>query len=218
MIALVVALDSEAKSFLDKIQNKKEFLIAGKKTYSGTVANKDVVLSICGVGKVNAGLATQLLIDKYSPEYIVNFGTAGGMNSTVKVKDYYLINECAQYDFDLSYLDPVPVGYIQDYQRVLFPTFTDKLDFLPESKVASGDRFNDDTKDVATILNMGCTLRDMEGGAIAQVCLANQTKLVMVKGVSDVYGAQTATEQFLSNLHGVSEGFADIIERVIKAL
>ncbi|MBE7087485.1 MAG: 5'-methylthioadenosine/S-adenosylhomocysteine nucleosidase [Clostridiales bacterium] len=218
MIGLVVALESEAKSFLESINIEKEFLLAGKKTFLAKVCDKDIALIISGIGKVNAAIATQVLIDTYSPEYVVNYGTAGGMNGSVQIMQYYLIEKCCQYDFDLSALDPVPVGYIQDYDTVFFNCDTKAINFLPISRVASGDRFNDNEFDIKTINDMPCSLRDMEGGAIGQVCTANNVKLIMIKGVTDVYGSGTAQEQFVKNLVAVSKGFSDIIKSVIKCL
>lgn len=218
MLAIVVALPAEAKSFICKMDNVQEFSIAGKLCYKGTVYSKEVVVAISGVGKVNAGLTTQMLIDKFSPELVINFGTAGGMNSSVKVGEYYLIEKCAQFDFDLSELDNVPVGYIQDYDTVLFPTYTEFNVNLLKGRVASADRFNDDPNDIKLINDMTCSIRDMEGGAIGQVCLANNVKLIMIKGITDVYGSQTAKEQFLANLRFISDGFGDIICNLIKCL
>ncbi len=218
MIAIIVALNSEANPFIEKIKNKKQSFISGKKVITGKVLDKEVVLCVCGIGKVNAALATQMLIDKFNPDYVFNFGSAGGTNASVKVREYYLIDGCAQYDFDLNYLDGVPVGYIQDYDTVIFPTFTQGLDFLPKGRVSSGDRFNDEQKDIDTINQMTCNVRDMEGGAIGQVCLANDKKLIMIKGISDVYGLQKSNEQFFQNLTAVCEGFYDVIVKIFRAL
>jgi adenosylhomocysteine nucleosidase len=218
MIGIIVALNSEAKSFLEVIEHKRQITLADKNGFLGKVGNKEVVMLISGIGKVNAAIATQILIDKYSPEYIVNFGTAGGMNCTAEIMKYYLVEKCCQYDFDLSELDGVPVGYIQDYDSVYFDCSTYNIDFLPLGRVASGDRFNNSIKDIETINAIPCNLRDMEGGAIGQVCTSNNVKLVMIKGVSDVYGSGTAQEQFLKNLHAVSDGFKDVVKRVIDAL
>lgn len=214
MICFVVALNSEAKNFIEIIENKNEFTLAGKPCYSGSINGKEIVLSICGVGKVNAALCTQALIDKFSPTYIVNFGTAGGMNNSVEILKYYLIEKCCQYDFDLSTLDNVPIGYIQDFGGIYFNAITSILD-LPTAKVSSGDRFNNSEIDIKTINDLDCSLRDMEAGAIGQVCTSNNVPLIIIKGVSDVYGAGTAEEQFIKNLHTVSAGFPKVITKLI---
>ncbi len=218
MIGIVVALNSEAKKFCEQIENKIITKIADKPAFLGNICGKDIILAISGIGKVNAALTTQAIIDKFSPEYIINFGTAGGTNNTAEHKKYYLIDKCCQFDFDLYALDGVPIGYIQDYDGIFFKCSTDKIDFLPIGNIASADRFNDDIKDNATINTMPCNLRDMEGGAIGQVCTANSVKLVMIKGVTDIYGSGTSQSQFVDNLHEVCDGFANIIVKVIESL
>lgn len=219
MIGIIVALNSEAKTFKDIIENKTAVQLADKKGFVGKIDGKDVALFISGIGKVNAALTAQAVIDAYSPDYVINFGTAGGMNSNVEIMKYYIIDKCCQYDFDVSELDDVPIGYIQDYDGVFFDCYTKKTDFLPHAKLASGDRFNNCQKDISTINSViGCELRDMEGGAIGQVCMANNVKLVMIKGVSDVVGSGTAQEQFVKNLRAVSDGFAIVIKKTLKEL
>ena len=216
MICLVIALPSEAKSLLEKAENLKEFKLADKTAYSCTLNGKDAVIAISGIGKVSAALTTQLLIDNYKPEYILNFGTCGGMNSSVKILNYYVVEKCCQFDFDLRELDGVPLGYIQEYDTVFFPAKTDGLEFLEKSVLASADRFTNDINDINAINDMGCSLRDMEGGAIAQVCKSNNVPLIMIKGITDVYGNQTAQEQFYKNLCQVGTGFPDVILKVIE--
>lgn len=218
MIGIVVALYSEAEKLLEKLENKESFLIADKKTYKGMLCGKSVIIAISGIGKVSAALTTQKLIDTYSPEYILNFGTAGGMNNSVQILNYYIIERCCQFDFDLRELDGVPLGYIQEYKTAFFPAQTKNIDFLPKSSLASADRFTNDVNDINSINDIGCSLRDMEGGAIAQVCLSNNTPLFMIKGVTDVYGSRTAQEQFYENLKQVGAGFPDIVIKTIQAL
>ncbi len=218
MICFVIALKKEANALLEKAQNLKEFLIADKPCYSCTLNGKNVIIAISGIGKVSAALTTQFLIDKYSPKFIFNFGTCGGMNSSVEILNYYLIDKCCQFDFDLRELDGVPLGYIQEYDTVYFDTYTKGIDFLKTSRVASADRFTNDINDINAINEIGCSLRDMEGGAIAQVCTSNNIPLIMVKGISDVYGNGTAEEQFYKNLQTVGKGFPNVILKVLDAI
>lgn len=218
MIGIVVALNSEAKTFLEKMQNIKQINLADKPAYLGTVNGADCILAISGIGKVSAALTTQIIIDKYSPSYIINFGTCGGMNNSVEIKKYYAIEKCCQYDFDLRELDGVPLGYIQEYDTAFFTNCLDGTDNLGKSILASADRFTNKECDINTINEIGCSLCDMEGGAISQVCTSNNVKLVMIKGITDVQGSGTAPEQFFKNLMDVSQGFAEVIPPIIEKL
>jgi len=218
MFGIIVALKSEAQKFLDELNNKKEFKLADKPAYEGEIFGKKVILAISGIGKVSAGLTTQKLIDEYSPDFILNFGTAGGMNKSVEILNYYAIVKCCQFDFDLRELDGVPLGYIQEYNTAYFPAKTDKLSFLKISNLATADRFTNDEKDIHTINDIGCSIRDMEGGAIAQVCISNDIPIYIIKGITDVYGSGTAQEQFYNNLKQVGEGFPAIVKKAIAKI
>ena len=216
MIALVVALECEAEKVTEKIENKKSFTLCGKKTVSGILFGKEVVLIISGVGKVNASLSTQAVIDRFSPEYIINFGTAGGANDNVEVFAYYIIDGACQYDFDITAIENVPIGYISAFDTVLFKTYTLNLDSFKTVSLATADRFSNKKEDILTVNSIGCSLRDMEGGAIAQVCTANAIKLIMLKGVTDIYSKPAA--QYHENNMKVCAGFPAELEKIFGVL
>ena len=140
------------------------------------------------------------------------------MNDSVQIKKYYAVEKCCQFDFDLRQLDGVPLGYIQEYDTVFFKTDLTGLDSFEKSALASADRFTNDECDIDAINQIGCSLRDMEGGAIAQVCTSNSTPLIMIKGITDVFGSGTAEEQFYANLKAVGEGFPDAIIKAITSV
>ena len=217
MIGIVVALPSEVKKLLEHVQELKSIKLADKTAYSCKLCGHDTVIAISGIGKVSAALTTQLLIDKFAPDFILNFGTCGGTNDSVKILNYYAINKCCQYDFDLRDLDGVPLGYIQEYDTVFFKANTDELS-LEKTSLASADRFTNKQIDVDSINEIGCSLCDMEGGAIAQVCTSNNTPLYIIKGITDVFDSGANEEQFFSNLNKVSEGFPTVIIRAVEEI
>lgn len=218
VIGIVVALEKEATPFLTRVNAVKTADIAKKTVYTAQIADKTVYLIISGIGKVSSALSTQILIDKFQPDAIINFGTVGGIGSEVAAKKYYAVDKCCQYDFDLSDLDNVSVGYIQDYDTVFFPATTDKLDFLDKSSLATSDKFTCKDSDVKTVKELNCSLCDMEGASIAQVCLSNQIPVYIIKGVTDVFGSGANSDQFIENLKAVSSGFPQVIIETLKKL
>lgn len=217
MIAIVVALKREAQSIINCFTDLKVLNLAKKQTYLGKLFGKDCVLCVSGIGKVNASLTTQMLIDKYSPEFILNFGTAGGIDKSVKPLEYYVIDKSCQFDFDLRDLDGVPLGYIQDYDLSFFPSCTINFETNMQKKIlATADRFTESETDTQDIRDIGCNIRDMEGGAIAQVCYTNNVPLLMIKGITDVVGNGLTAEQFFANLKTVSLGFNKVIEDIFN--
>lgn len=216
MICFIVALEKEAHYLIEKFSDKSETTISSKKVISGTVFNKNAVLILSGIGKVNAGLATQLAIDKFSPDFIFNFGTAGGANENVEALSYYAIDRCCQYDFDITAIDDVPVGYIQDYNTNYFSCCVKGLNKFKKVSLATADKFSNKPEDIKLVNDLNCSVRDMEGGAIAEVCLANGIPLYSIKGITDTY--QNPAKQFYENLITVCKGFPSVIEKALNGI
>ena len=68
------------------------------KFYEGTISDVEVVVLFSGVCKVNAAIATQILIDTYHVNTIINAGTAGGMNEKLEIFDTVISTEVAYHD------------------------------------------------------------------------------------------------------------------------
>jgi len=66
--------------------------------YEGTINGASVVALFCGVCKTNAAIATQILIDGYQVETIINAGTAGGMDDSLDIFDTVISTEVAHHD------------------------------------------------------------------------------------------------------------------------
>lgn len=218
MIGIVVALGSEAKTILEKITDKEELKLFGKKVIKGKISDKEVVLAISGIGKVSASLSTQALIDIFSPDYIINAGTCGGTDASVKVKSFYAVEKTFQFDFDVTEIDDVKIGYIQEYNTVFFSANTNPAHFLPKANLATADRFSSNKNDIDLIRKNGCSIRDMEGCAIAQVCVSNSVPFIAIKGVTDVYGSGNDGSQFYENLTSVCSEIGNFVEKVINNL
>lgn len=217
MIGIVVALKKEAESFLSSSAIKKEYNIGEKTVFEGKIFNKNFALIVSGIGKVSAGIATQIIIDRYSPSYILNFGSAGGTKE-VNVKEFYLIENACQHDFDITAIDNVPLGYIQEYNCVYFRCHTKDLDFIKKANLASGDSFVGTQEKVDIIKSLNCSIFDMEGCAVAQTCKTNSVPIIIIKGISDVYGSGSNAEQFVSNLNEISIKFPKILQSVFNII
>lgn len=209
-ICFIVALEKECKYLLPHIKNANKTTLCDKNCYTGELNGLNVALIVCGIGKVNAAMSTQIAIDTFSPNSILNFGSAGGLNGKVKPLEFYQIEKCCQYDFDLSKIDNVPVGYIQDYDCVYFKAETTD-GFLPSVSLATSDRFTSEKSDLDVVASLSCSVFDMEGCAIAQVCRANNVKCHIIKGISDVNGSEIQAEQYFKNAEAVYKGLPETI-------
>ncbi len=199
MIGCVIAMDSEAEILLSQTEIEGISSLYGKPVYTGKAFGKDIVIVVCGVGKVNAAAGVCAVISK-GADVILNFGVAGGLHDNTEVAELYAIEKAVQYDFDCTQLNGTKIGTLDGETENFMPLFVPEEYDFPRRNLGTGDRFNDSVKDHELLIELGCDIREMEGGAIAEVCKYAGVPFVSIKAISDVYGTGSTTEQFKKNL------------------
>lgn len=109
-VLIVTAMDSEFDQINKLMSNKEEIVLKeyglNKKILKGKLSNRNVMVIICGVGKVNAGVWTSYILSKYNISHVINSGVAGGVVSAkykdIKVGDVVVSSEVAYHDVDLT--------------------------------------------------------------------------------------------------------------------
>jgi adenosylhomocysteine nucleosidase len=198
MIGVVIAMQSEADILLDEMNVSRSLTVSGKNVHVGTAYGKEIALCVCGVGKVNAALGTQLLVSKFDAEKILNFGVAGSLNKKTKLCAVYQISHATQFDFDLVQLNGTKMGTLNEYEEPYLAL--NLLKGFLKRKLGTADRFNDSPEDYQLLTKeLQADIRDMEGGAIVQAAYAAKLPVYAVKAISDVAGSGSTTEQFLVN-------------------
>ena len=199
MIGAVIAMQSEAEILLNNMEIAESLLLSGKKVYIGKAYNKDIVVCICGVGKVNAALGAQLLISKFDVKKLLNFGVAGSLNKQTELCQIYQISHATQFDFDLVQLNGTTIGTLNEYTESYLSLNLIHLPF-DTRKLGTADRFNDSIDDFKLLTKeLKADIRDMEGAAIVQVAYASALPVYSIKAISDVAGSGSTTEQYLAN-------------------
>lgn len=165
-------------------------------------------LFVCGIGKVNAAAATMKAICAGADE-IWNVGLCGGFGSDIEVGDIYGVSSAVEYDFDLAKLNGTRIGVLDEYDTPyleLTPLSTRVADlasrpwYCGTRILATGDHFNDSEADYGLITqDLGASLRDMEGAAIAHVCKRENVVCVSIKCVTNVAGKGLMTGQYEQN-------------------
>ena len=173
----------------------------------------ELIVSVCGIGKVNAAAMAQTLILIYKPELIVNIGTAGSVRDDVKRKDVVIAEETVQHDFNLQ-----PFGYrrgeIAELKMIEIPC-DEKFIKTAEKhtaeyrahfgRILSGDQVIADPETVNSITSLfGGLSADMESAAFAQVCRLNSVPFAALRGISDD-GDDDRFADFTANIGTVSE-------------
>lgn len=158
-----------------------------------------------GVGKVNAALAAEIFCLRYGVDFILNAGVAG-CATDLPTGSLVVASEFVQHDVDTTAVGD-PVGLVSTVDRVAFPTWEPErcAALLGElghpavtGRVATGDWFAVKGDRAALIRDTFAPLLvEMEGGAIAQVCLRNNVRFAAVKSVSDhLFSDDQAAEYF----------------------
>ena len=177
-------------------------------------------LYVCGIGKVNAAAATQKAICEGATE-VWNFGFAGGFDPAMNVGDIVEISSAVEYDFDLAKLNGTRIGQLNERNSPYIPLSKIEQSNNPNNRtikqciLASGDRFNDSDADLALLKELGTTVRDMEGAAIAHVCEKEGVPCHSVKCISDVHGRGAMTEQYLDNIPFCQQKLGETVKELI---
>ena len=101
-IGIIVAMDEEREeiqNFLEEIEIKQ---IYNLRFLMGTIGKRKCVVIKSGVGKVNAARATQILIDNFELDCIINVGVAGAVNYLLNIGDVVIAKHVVQHDFDIT--------------------------------------------------------------------------------------------------------------------
>lgn len=217
MTVFVIAMDREAAPVVSAMERVKEKKICGMRVIFGTLFKKKVAVTVCGVGKVNAACGAVLAIEKLKADKVINLGVAGGLNKDVKIAEVYEISRAVQYDFDLTQLSGKPIGTLDGYEENYIPL--DICGKYPTKQLATGDRFNDDKGDYKLLTKvLAADIRDMEGGAVAQVCVQAGVRCHSFKIISDSAGSGSTTEQYLNNLSLCFETVKRELKNIMQAI
>ena len=157
-----------------------------------------------GVSKVNAAMAAELLCLKYGVDLILNAGVAGCLTD-LPTGTLVVASEFVQHDVDTTAVGD-PIGLVSTVNQVAFPTWQPErcAEILTSlghpavtGRVATGDWFAVKGERAAFIRDtFSPLLTEMEGGAIAQVCLRNNVRFAAVKSVSDHLFSDNQVEEY----------------------
>ncbi len=195
---IIVAMQEELEEILKIMQEIEEKEIYEIKFISGKIENTKVVVAKSGVGKVNAARTTQILIDTFKIENVINVGAAGALNPSLNIGDIIIAEKLIQHDFDITAFDHNK-GYITgvgDYincNEELMKKFKDICNKIKSEEykistgiIASGDIFCTDVNmknKIYSKFNADCV--EMEGAAIAQVCYLDKIPFIVIRSISD---------------------------------
>jgi adenosylhomocysteine nucleosidase len=162
----------------------------------------------CGIGKVNAALGTQRMINEFHPDVIISSGCAGGNGEEINVQDVVVSSELAYHDvYCGSAIDnSTKYGQVQGMPASFEPEpwlLQKALNLNCGVKVhagliVTGDWFVDSREKMREIVGHFPDAKavDMESCAIAQTCYINKVPFISFRVISDVPLRDTDASQY----------------------
>lgn len=198
MLGIIGAMMEEVAQLKEIMEQAEVVPVAGMDFYKGKISGKDVVVVRSGVSKVNAAVCTQILIDRFDVDAIVNTGIAGSLKSEINIGDIVLSTDAVQHDVDATTFG-YRLGQIPQMDTFSFPADENLVRIAKEccervnhdisvhtGRVVTGDQFISDQgkkRWIAETFEGYCT--EMEGAAIAQTAYLNQIPFLIVRSISD---------------------------------
>ena len=179
MVGIIGAMEEEVRELIEDMTECEMQEKASMKFYKGQLYGKEAVVVQSGIGKVNAGICTQILIDFYQVDIVVS-------------------TDAVEHDMDVSALGD-PVGQVPRMDVFAFPADKELVRKAVEAnkkansdirtftgRVASGDQFISEKEVKERIVNnFGAKCAEMEGAAIAHGAYLNHVPCVIIRAISD---------------------------------
>ena len=164
----------------------------------GKLSGREVVVVRSGIGKVNAAICTQILVDQFHVDVIINTGIAGSLDAEIDIGDIVISTDAVEHDMDASIFGD-PIGQIPQMDTFSFPADESLVKLAKEvnekanpdvhtwiGRVVSGDQFvssGEKKEQLIRVFDAKCT--EMEGAAIAHAAYLNKISCVIIRAISD---------------------------------
>lgn len=234
-VGIIGAMQVEVDLLVGQLTEARDIEACGTTFHVGTLGQTPVAIVRCGVGKVNAALCTQTLIERLSPACVINTGVAGSLDASLEIGDMVISDDLVQHDMDVTGLgyepgcipemDGTPQGRCsfaadEGLRRVALAAAADVAGSAAATtgRIASGDQFvcTQEARN-RIIATFGARCCEMEGAAIAQACWRNGVPFVVVRAISDKADGSSSVEYRVFERQAAERGGA-IVRRAVELL
>lgn len=199
MIGIICALKIEVEGIQKLMSSPGKVTYARMDFIKGIISGRDVVAVECGIGKVNAAICAQAMIDLFRPDVIINSGISGALNDKISIGDVVIARDVVQHDMDGTAMgDPPGEIWFNDEKKISIETDKKVSNCLFKAcstlkktktifgRIATGDTFVEAKEKRLEIgEKFGADSCEMEGGAVGQVCYRNGVPFGILRCISD---------------------------------
>lgn len=196
MIGIIGAMQIEIDGLRKELKNEQEMTISGIHFWKGEVHGKEVVMAVCGMGKVYAAICAQTMVIHFKVDAIINTGVAGNLSEDLGIKSVAIADQVVQHDMDLT-----PVGYqygeLGGLNIIYIPCDKKMVSLVEKSvekmglkykvgTIATGDQFINKPEQQKFITeHFHAIAAEMEGASIGHVCCINRIPFAIIRTISD---------------------------------
>lgn len=226
-IGIIVAMDEEREAIVKIMTDVETEQLYNLRFIKGRIQGKNCILVKSGIGKVNAARTTQVMIQNFDLQYVINLGAGGAINGMLKIGDVLIGKQIVQHDFDITafghskgYITGIGNAIICD--RNLVDEIEQIIKSIPERSyqiklgiIATGDIFCTEAwmKDKIRA-KFSADVVDMECAAIGQVCYLDNIPFMAIRAISDTPNGRNAST-FDENLKLASKRCANILKEIL---
>lgn len=198
MLGIIGAMDEEVAKLKEYMTEVEVTTKASMDFYKGKLNGKDVVVVRSGIGKVNAAICTQILVDDFKISAVINTGIAGSLRNEINIGDIVLSTDALEHDMEATAFG-YPVGQIPRMDTLAFKADKALIELAEKccakvnpdiktfvGRVVSGDQFiaSKEKKEWLIENFTGCCT-EMEGAAIAHCAYLNKIPFLVIRAISD---------------------------------
>lgn len=197
-IGIIGAMEEEVNILKDRMDVESTISKASMEFLKGTLEGKSVVIVRSGIGKVNAAVCTQILVDEFDVKAVINTGVAGSLRNEINIGDIVLSSDTLQHDMDATGFG-YALGVIPRMEESIFRSEEELITIAKSvceevnpdinvfvGRVVSGDQFiSDQDKKIELVKNFDGFCTEMEGAAIAQTAYLNHIPFLIIRAISD---------------------------------
>ena len=198
MIGIIGAMEEEVAALKEVMELQETVEQASMIFCRGILCGKEAVVVRSGIGKVNAGICAQILIDRFHVDTLINTGIAGSLDARIDIGDMVISTDALYHDMDATKFG-YPVGQVPRMETLSFPADENLVKKAVEAnqkanpdihtftgRIASGDQFVASKEIKAKIVeNFHPMCVEMEGAGIAQAAYLNKVSYVIIRAISD---------------------------------
>ena len=234
-IGIIGAMDLEIEKLTTQEMTSEEIVeAAGMRFHVGKLGGTDVVIVKSGVGKVNAAICAQILIDRFGVTHLLNTGIAGSLDHRINIGDIVVSTDAVYHDVDVTAFGYEP-GVISQMGTPnglkSFPAdpalrsaaIAACREAAPgigifEGRVVSGDQFICTADQKHRIVDtFGALCTEMEGTAIAHTAWLNKVPFVILRAISDK-ADEEADVTYETFEHQAAENCANLVAHMVRSL